>query len=1633
MFLNLQEWFGDAWAEVFPQFPPPTGMNHVWLEPLEPPEDGEDLTLASRFLFDAPLELTLPGVDAFSVVFAPGGEGVIAGVQIRLQPTVSMRIEVPVALRFRSDLLRPMRRVDGQPNLFESDPTTDRVEITAGLGTSSVDGEGNADLALQSSIDLPLCMIGSTAVVVEATDIRLFLSSGSPPPGRPPGWRGIYIERGALYLADAIGGDIGAIELNEAFIGNGGFSGEVSTTWTPGRAASVGGFVCTLNRLALSFVQNVPSEAAITATLTLPFFDQPIGVDIGLTMNGDFTAALSAVQPDGVNRTDDGLIEFEKPGLLRLSINSLGFEKRGSDFLVKLSGTIRLLYGDIDWPEVEVRELSIDQNGRIHIDGGWLDLPQSKVVEFNGFTMELTKVGFGNAGDRKWIGFSGGIRLVDELAFGASVEGLKILWDSADHIDLQMSSLRVNLTIDAVLDFDGFVSYFDEDDSKGFRGDIQLRLDALDTSFDAKLVVGRNRASPPYNFFYIFIDADLAAGIPLGQTNLAIYGFSALMGHNVIPTKTDEQEWFAWYLVPPIGTTAVGKWTDLRGTQALGAGVTLGTASDDGFAFAAKTILVLLLPGPLVLIDGKANMLKKRGALAGNRQGDYRALAVLDKRAGTFLANLQPRYKYDPAKGAMLDVIGAAEAFFDFNRPDAWHFYLGEDAPSEKRIRAKIFKGLLRADSYLMLDQAGMRFGASAGFDEDYKYGPLGVALKANIEGAAEVSWRPAQADGTLTLAGQAKLRAFGCRSSASVNARLEVQTPQPYYVYGSFRVKLKTPWPLRDPSARVRLEWGNPDTDPPIKDTETVANVAAEHLKVVQAWDLPVKTESLDPAEVPAQAPAIPLDATVLISFSRPTADRALAGCNATPSPPREKVGRVEVLRELESIELAQAQNSDWVPVEARSDGEGDLFGMWLPLPGENSAAGKLQLWSGSPFTYARRSGRSYADGFLDRHAAYPCFPEEPEEQLCAGFDQVSARLLPAVFVVGDFIFEFLFPTKEMQPRIVSFPSAWTGTSRALLIADPAGDGVGDRIPLRITCNEPAAEVRAFVDTDRAVRLRAFRDEQEIGSTTSSTTGELEIAVAATGIEYVELTLTGEPRGRMRVSRVCSIPQSDRDRAEEVERVRGHLAKEMNPDSARWCGERRLLDASSLYRLSIGTRVRVWRDGAEDTSSIHHDYVYFRTLAGPPGFFATTSALRDLTPYVNAGSTVPADGAQPVYRAYDVRIVFNENYVARLYQERPLAITLVDRNGGLPVSLVTAWTSDPYASKPPADQLWSWALQREGVALGGCPPAGDLSECVAPNDVLEARIIGSPLPPRSLIEARVAAPGLEGPLHRITFTTSSFATFTHHVHSFDERGWDHHELLGQPADPLLTAEHLVALNDLVYADSGGFEAIDNMFNLGRRASPERLELTLLRDAGRSYALLLESPEPIDWTRTSLTLRRAEGVPLRSWSRGAVKIIDAGADWVDILIRDLVDLNGYLIQRRVDAADPAAFATVHTFANESAHPVGTVIRVAALQLNATQMLRLLDSTGAEVQARSIVPKETFTDVAFTNIRSADGTRMFLLFPESEATPVGNVPTGRLRLEWQFLLDAGPARRLLTRGGMTERESAAMEFDVGAGV
>src|SRR5262249_39773222 len=154
-----------------------------------------------------------------------------------------------------------------------------------------------------------------------------------------------------------------------------------------------------LKHLGLKFIQNSLEGSEIVGTMTLPYFDEEVEGEVALNLDGTFSAAL---------RSEDGLLTLTKAGILRLDPESVGLEFEGGTLIAKLSGRVTPLFGGLDWPAFQVKELSIDSGGNVHFDGGWMDLQDQYNLDFHGFKLEITKLGFGKTDDGKgkWIGFS---------------------------------------------------------------------------------------------------------------------------------------------------------------------------------------------------------------------------------------------------------------------------------------------------------------------------------------------------------------------------------------------------------------------------------------------------------------------------------------------------------------------------------------------------------------------------------------------------------------------------------------------------------------------------------------------------------------------------------------------------------------------------------------------------------------------------------------------------------------------------------------------------------------------------------------------------------------------------------------------------------------------------------------------------------------------------------------------------------------------------------------------------------------------------------------------------------------------------------------------------------------------------
>ncbi len=950
-------------------------------------------------------------------------------------------VEVPVALRISSDILRPLL-----PDSNTPDPAATTVDISLGTISIFFDPLIGFDVVLNSVVSLPRCMIADSGIIVSAVAIRwLTPYSDDLPPNTPADFTGLYLDDATLELDNLDLDNAPVLKFDYAFIGSGGFSGKIEVD-NLGLRGSLLSFECELVRLNVTLAQGALIASDVYVRLTVPFFDTPIGVELGIDLAGGFTLALSATQPPDLDY-NNGLITLTKPGLLSLTLESVRFGLEQGVFTVAISGEVTPDVGDLDWPTFRVEELSIDSKGNVRLEGGWLDLRQGYVLSFYGFQLEITKIGFGttDAGLR-WVGFSGGLKLVEGLTAGASVEGLRVLWNPVNNaVSLTLSGVGVELDIPDVLYFKGWVSMTEP--SPGvfrFDGDITLDLRVIGLTIEAQLVIGYDSVAG-YTFFAIYVGVELPAGIPLGQTSLALYGMAGLFALNMEPGRLPDEPWYAiqpgpsWYhKAPAVGVYHLRKWDPRFGSLALGAGVTLGTLVDNGMMLSARVLLVLVLPGPIIMLEGRANLLKERASLRD--EPVFRALAVIDGRKGEFLVGIDAQYLYDES-GSLIEIGGGTEAYFNFSNPNAWHLYLGIDKPRERRIRAEIFERLFEANAYFMMDATGLRAGAWVGFDKGWKFGPLKVALEAWIEGAADLSFKPTYFRGYLWLHGAVTAKVFGFGFELGADARINAGVSKPFHIKAELSVTLDLPWPFKDVNKCIPLEWGPDPTPPPLP--VPLKEVAVEHLKVSTSWPLPavggtrllLPTPDPDndgfwsgvvPAPVadgffPATAPVVPLDARPHLTFGRLVHD--VAGVGLNPSPVHAATGGWEWIGDRErnegpariklsllQVSLERRVGGGWQEVASRGQGQntGNLFGAWAPfpaLPGGNPATNtpaptanvKLWLWSRSPFDYTQRSGGAWEEWISQQYPDYPCVVIPQDQEICCDFQQLAPGPAPA------------------------------------------------------------------------------------------------------------------------------------------------------------------------------------------------------------------------------------------------------------------------------------------------------------------------------------------------------------------------------------------------------------------------------------------------------------------------------------------------------------------------------------------------------------------------------------------------------------------------------------------------------------
>ena len=648
---------------------------------------------------------------------------------------------------------------------------------------------------------------------------------------------------------------------NVTFTGPQGFSGHFyvdGLDTNPLSATLLDGFEIALTAFDVTMANGSLAASTIGGSLTVPYFSDesngPVTIDVELSVKQDGSLSITLAASTTASTTSDGLVQlfYNLPsdlGSVEIDVASIEFDLAANkSWTIVISGNLIITVPNLNWPSIELRGLGIDSKGNISLQGGWIDLPNQMSLDFFGFHVGLQALGFGNDSTGKWIGFNGDINLVEGISLGGSVQGLHV---NLTHGTVSFDGVGISFEIPGVIEIDGEIDHIHVDaNTPGdltavglmpsifnsiapigptgpksvdvFAGSVKVVIETCDLEVDADFIVGNFGGQ---SVFFLALDCELPVGIPL-FLDVALYGLQGLVATGLDPEPQPPVTWWDWFKYPngPSGpnlsgtpdytATDVNKWlVPSAGAFAIGAGATIGTAADDGYTASAAIMLVILVPGPVISLIGKANILSKRISGA-DQDANFEAMATYDGNSGTFDLTIDAQYQIP----IVLDIEATAEIYVDAtNDPTPeWFFAIGKP-PHTQRAMARIFD-IFEADAYFVVSNSGLITGTYTGYSGSWTFGPLSASLNAYLATLAAIQWSPLQISGGIELHGEVHLSAFGIGVGITADALLEGCAPNPFWVHGELSVELDLPWPLPNVGGTISLTWGGDDGSiPPV------------------------------------------------------------------------------------------------------------------------------------------------------------------------------------------------------------------------------------------------------------------------------------------------------------------------------------------------------------------------------------------------------------------------------------------------------------------------------------------------------------------------------------------------------------------------------------------------------------------------------------------------------------------------------------------------------------------------------------------------------------------------------------------------------------------------------------------------
>ena len=1453
---------------------------------------------------------------------------------------------------FSVNLILPELKADADGNINFESPKISMANSAFMISDTGVLLDFSADSG--ESTDLPPFQLIFEGVPEE---LQEFL---------PEDFKGFWINRLSIfYIKD--GANLPSLTFERAAFGSGGFTGIVGLgsnenaerTFTEGQlntletnadgiwVGDIAGMRVVLLCFNIEFLQSLPTASRIAGYMFMPFADKWLRLEASIGgPDGEFMMELGGAG-------DAGLIDLDNE-MFQIIVNTIRYELRKNELdesvhYAIINGSLQPKIGDFDWPTLEVERMSVSSEGDIDIEGGWINVPETFSLDFHGFRIDIDQVGMGNEeeGARQWFGFSGGITLVEGIPLSASVQGLKFSWNTSGDTDLRVSleGIAVHLEIPDTLILDGSVRFQELErppatrpaesadtlsESTGvfgsvFTGSVMLNITALKTQVSGELLIG-DLTQYSYNdsgelvvgekftAFYIVLDAQLPTAIPLGATGTGLYGLTGLFGMHMAPDRQmieeEPESWYLWYKNKKnnversdYNVTKVVKWGPQFDHFAFGAGLSIGTIYDDGFTINVGALVVILVPGPVVMIEGRANLLKQRGEGGGrSAEGALYALIVFDGIAETFQMNVDINYTLED----VITVGGGMEAFFDFKDSTRWYIYIGRKEPEEKRIRAEVIS-IITASSYFMIDPGAIQFGAAVGINLDYEYGPLEVRIILRLRFEIALFLKEPQLTGLVELYLEITVKIFGIGLGLIAQALLEGSAPQPWWIHGLARFAVSLPFPLPSFDAQVEFTWG--ESGQPAR-VDLLKGAYMIHPKQSgTSWTL-----STDPGT----QPIIPVDAIPILSCGKPISGVSTYSEEGVLKKfTTETVEGWEFGYDILSLELYEGESETpllsmlgedkpWLnelgslyqlPVE---DNQGEQVAQTILEP-------QIKLWDYSPLSALHpESQKRYID---------LCDTTQQSPQMrCIHWQDV--------------------PLGTSYPVIFSYKGVTFVTpigQAAASVGGPQNNRGLNANKISLHFPEPIVWLNLFVDD--SAQITCYYQGEVVSH--SGSTNVYEITAADT----VDITLRGRVVQSDIIYKICYITQREDERL-----WRGTGEPDGSNRTAMF--DTPMLKADTSYRLEVKTqRTEKIIGGTEGTGSSQDATYYFRTAkapglnldsqeiqeklklgrAVPEGANAIDfrdSSLNRLDTYL--ARTIPGNGSTLFYHGYKVLIEFNEPYIQNFYGEG-LRLRIKDRNGRTLLGV--------------EDDSISWldsALPLLTPGLLAVLQAPRQQECANQQvdwqqfnkQYLSCLLSPATVQPKRMYSVEVVFS--DRVLYQFEFSTSAYRTIIDHLESglpHDEHGnilnrnqlvrrrlprseqqpvtdwatrlqelqdavaearrqlwfaitWstERNKTISEAQEEMKKARealHRFCVNTYTWLDQGGnhpdfpalrysgvqplFEAVE----LGHRPLPPKIELVQFETGDPAkYFLLLESPEPLDWQR--LRFKSEANLALRS-------------------------------------------------------------------------------------------------------------------------------------------------------------------------